>query len=70
MILQRHCKSYMILIRTDFTMEKENLPSLDCIISFNEKREIITRVYRKPTQTGQHTHFSSNQSLHVVKRKL
>ena len=49
-------------------MEKaseENLPFLDCIISLNEKREIITKVYKKPTHTGQYTHFSSNQPLHV-----
>ena len=48
-------------------MEKaseENLPFLDCIISLNEKREII-KVYRKPTHTGQYTQFSSNQPLHV-----
>ena len=52
----------------EFTMEKaseENLRFLDCIISLNEQREIITKVYRKPTQTGQYTHFSSNQPLHV-----
>ena len=30
---------------------KGNLPSLDCIISFNEKRKIIN-VYGKPTYTG------------------
>ena len=42
-----------------------NLPFLECIISLNEKREIVTKVYRKPTHTGQHTHFSSNQPLHV-----
>ena len=42
-----------------------NLPLLDCIVSLNEKREIITKVYRKPTHTGQYTHFSSNQPLHV-----
>ena len=44
---------------------KENLPFLDCIISFNEKRKIITKVYGKPTHTGWLTHFSSNQPLHV-----
>ena len=52
----------------EFTMEKaseENLPFLDCIISLNEKREIITKVYRKPTHTGQYAQFSSNQPLHV-----
>ena len=51
-----------------FTMEKAsegNLPFLECIISLNEKREIVTKVYRKPTHTGQHTHFSSNQPQHV-----
>ena len=52
----------------EFSTEKAsegNLPFLDCIISLNEKREIITKVYRKPTHTGQYTHFSSNQPLHV-----
>ena len=52
----------------EFTMEKAsegNLPFLDYIICLNEKREIITKMYRKPTQIGQHTHFSSNQPLHV-----
>ena len=42
-----------------------NLQFLDWIISLNEKREIKTKVYRKPTHTGQYTHFSSNQPLHV-----
>ena len=42
-----------------------NLPFLDCIIGLNEKREIITKVYRKLTHTGQYTHFSSNQPLYV-----
>ena len=52
----------------DFTMQKTpegNLPFLDCITSLNEKREIITKVYIKPIHTGQCTHFSSSQSLHV-----
>ena len=52
----------------EFTMEKAsegNLPFLDCIISLNKKREIMIKVYRKPTHTGQYTHFSSNQSWHV-----
>ena len=52
----------------EFTMEKSskgNWPFLDCIKSLNEKREIVTKVYRKPTHTGQYTHFSSNQQLHV-----
>ena len=35
------------------------------MISLNEKMQIITRLYRKPTRTGQFTHFSSNQPLHV-----
>ena len=45
----------------DFTMEKAsegNLPFLDCIIGLKEKREIITKVHRKPTCTGQYPHFS------------
>ena len=29
------------------------------------KREIITKVYRKTTHTGQYTHFSSNELLRV-----
>ena len=52
----------------EFTMEKAprgNLPFLNCIISLNEKRKIITKVYRKPIHTGQFTSFSSNQPLHV-----
>ena len=52
----------------EFTMEKAsegNLPFLDCIISLNKKREIITNVYRKPTHTGQYNRFSSNQLMHV-----
>ena len=51
-----------------FTMEMAsdgNLPFLDCSISLQEKREIITKVYRKPTHAGQYTHFPSNQPLHV-----
>ena len=40
-----------------------NLPFLECIISLNEKWEIKTKVYRKPTHTGPYTHFSSNQPL-------
>ena len=51
----------------EFTMEKaseRNLPFLDCIISLNEKREIKTKVYRKPTH-NQLTNSSSNQPLHV-----
>ena len=39
----------------EFSMEKAsegNLPSLDCIISLNEKREIMTKVYRKPSHTS------------------
>ena len=45
----------------EFTMEKAsegNLAVLDYIITLNEKREIITKVYRKPTHTVQYTHFS------------
>ena len=52
----------------EYTLKKAsegNLPFLDCIISLNKKREIITKIYRKPSHTGQHTHFSSNQPLHV-----
>ena len=47
-----------------------NLPFLECIISLNEKREIKTKVYRKPTHTGPYTHFSSNQPLHVKLAKI
>ena len=52
----------------EFSMEKASkgyLFCVDCIISLNEKTEIITKVYRKPTHSGQYTHFSSNQPLHV-----
>ena len=54
--------------KLEFTMEKAsegNLPLLDCIINLNGKREIITKVYKKPTHRGQYTHFSSNQPVHV-----
>ena len=37
--------------KLEFTMEKAsegNLPLLDCIINLNGKREIITKVYKKP----------------------
>ena len=44
---------------------KGNLPFMNCIISLNEKREIMTKVYRKPSHTSQFTHFSSSESLHV-----
>ena len=57
-----------IVENIEFTMQKaseENLPFLVCIISENEKREIITKACRKLTHTGQYTHFSSNQPLHV-----
>ena len=40
---------------TDFAMEKTskgNLPFLNFIKRLNQKREIMTKVYRKPTQTG------------------
>ena len=49
----------------EFTMEKAsegNFPFLDCIISLNEKTEIITKIYGRPTHTGQHTHSSSNHT--------
>ena len=52
----------------EFTMEKAsegNLPFLDCIINLIQKREIVTKAYRKPTLTGECTHFSSNQPLNV-----
>ena len=52
----------------EFTMKnisEDNLSFLDCIISFYERRDIITKVYRKPTHTGQYTKFSPNQPLHV-----
>ena len=42
-----------------------NLPFLDCIISLNEKREMIAKVYGKPAHSGQCTHFSLNQPLHL-----
>ena len=45
--------------------KKHRKEILDCIISLNEKRQIIKKVYRKSTYTGQYTHFSSNQPLHV-----
>ena len=44
---------------------KGNLSFLDCNISLNEKSKITPKVYKKPTQTGQYTHSSLNQPLHV-----
>ena len=47
----------------EFTIEKTsegNLPFLDCIMNLNEKREIITKVYRNTAHMGQYTYFSSN----------
>ena len=52
----------------EFTMENPtegSLQFLDCLISLNQSREITTKVYRKPTHTGQYIHFSSNQPMHV-----
>ena len=52
----------------EFTMEKVcegNLPFLDCIISWSEKREIIAKVYVKPSHTCHYKHFSSNLPPHV-----
>ena len=49
--------------KIQFAVEKAskgNLPFLDCIISLNEKREIKTKVFRKPTHKGQYTHSTSN----------
>ena len=43
---------------------------LDCIISLNEKRKTVTKVYGKAIHTGQYTHFSSNQPLHVKYQQL
>ena len=57
----------------EFTMEKTSeryLLFLDCIISLNEKRETVTKVYGKAIHTGQYTHFSSNQPLHVKYQQL
>ena len=65
MILERHSIFNNIDETIEFTMEKaseENLSFLDCIISWTEKIEIITKVYIKPTHTDQYTHFSSNQT--------
>ena len=45
----------------EFIMEKGskgNLPFLDYIIGLNERREIIRKVHRKPTCTGQYPQFS------------
>ena len=42
-----------------------NLPFLDCIISLNKKRKLISKVYKKPTHTSQYTHFSSHERRHV-----
>ena len=42
--------------KIEFNMEKATegkLPFVDCIIGLNEKRVIITKLYRKPIHTGQ-----------------
>ena len=52
----------------EFSIEKAvkgNLLFLDCIKFLSEQREIITKVYKKPSHASQFTYFSSNQSLHV-----
>ena len=54
--------------KLEFPLEKAmegNLPFLDCIINLNGKIQIITKVYKKPTRSGEYTHYSSNQPLHV-----
>ena len=35
------------------------------MISLIEKRNLITKVYGKPTDTSQYPHFSSNEPQHV-----
>ena len=42
-----------------------NVLFLGCTISLNQKRNLISKEYRKPTHTCQHTHFSSSQALNV-----
>ena len=51
-----------------FTAEEEcdgTLPFLDCLIFRNDENRLGTKVYRKPTHTGQYINFQSNQPFHV-----
>ena len=52
----------------EFSKQKasgRNLPFPDSIISVNEKREIMAKVYSKRNHKRQYTHFSANQPQHV-----
>ena len=51
-----------------FTAEEEvdgEIPFLDCLITKTEGNKLKTKVYKKPTHTGQYTNFYSNQPMHV-----
>ena len=51
-----------------FTAEEEEngqIPFLDCLVSRTDDNRVKTKVYKKPTHTGQYTNFHSNQPLHV-----
>ena len=50
-----------------FTAEEEEngqIPFLDCLVSRTDNNRVKTKVYKKPTHTGQYTNFYSNQPLH------
>ena len=50
-----------------FTEEEEEngqIPFLDCLVLRTDNNRVKTKVYKKPTHTGQYTNFYSNQPLH------
>ncbi|XP_057305306.1 uncharacterized protein LOC130642235 [Hydractinia symbiolongicarpus] len=54
--------------KVKFTAEEEKddqIPFLDCLIMRKDDNTVKTKVYKKPTHTGQYTNYTSNQPLHV-----
>ncbi|XP_057308242.1 uncharacterized protein LOC130646121 [Hydractinia symbiolongicarpus] len=57
-----------IYSKVKFTAEEEKddqIPFLDCLIMRKDDNTVKTKVYKKPTHTGQYTNYTSNQPLHV-----
>ena len=51
-----------------FTAEEETdrkIPFLDCLIERTNEMSLKSKVYKKPTHTGQYINYDSNQPLHV-----